>query len=208
MSLRNKNLLVVINYNKKWSKQLSVLLNIFQNKFVKTFLGLIKYANGSYSYVSLQHGCFIGQFFQSAYMPLRFFFFYAPGNLIPLKFIGLQSIFSNVITTKKNKSQYCRAAGTFCKIIKKYNDLNIITIRLPTKKHKHLIGDIFVTLGRNSNILNSYKVLGKAGINSNGGIRPKVRGVAMNPVDHPHGGRTKSNKPEVSIWGWVTKKNH
>jgi large subunit ribosomal protein L2 len=184
------------------------LLNIFQNKFVKTFLGLIKYTNGSYSYVSLQHGCFVGQVFQSSYIPLRFFFFYSPGNLIPLKFISLQSIFSNIIVNKKNKSQYCKAAGTFCRIIKKYSDLNVITIKLPTKQKKHFIGDTFVTLGRNSNILNFYQIIGKAGVNRNNGIRPKVRGVAMNPVDHPHGGRTKSNKPEVSIWGWVTKKNH
>ena len=39
------------------------------------------------------------------------------------------------------------------------------------------------------------------------GFKPKVRGVARNPVDHPHGGRTKTNQPEVSIWGWVAKRN-
>jgi len=49
--------------------------------------------------------------------------------------------------------------------------------------------------------------LGKAGINFILGKKPKVRGVARNPVDHPHGGRTKTNQPEVSIWGWIAKKN-
>jgi len=79
---------------------------------------------------------------------------------------------------------------------------------LPTKKKKHFSGDTFVTLGRNSNIIKYYTVVGKAGKNRLQGIRSHVRGVAMNPVDHPHGGRTKSNSPEVSLWGWVTKKNH
>lgn len=128
--------------------------------------------------------------------------------MLPLKFVNLYSIFSNIILNKKNKSQYCRSAGTFCKIIKKYNDLNYVTIKLPTKQKKHLNGDTFITLGRNSNLINIFQKLGKAGLRSNLGFRPKVRGVAMNPVDHPHGGRTKSNKPEVSLWGWVTKKNH
>lgn len=69
------------------------------------------------------------------------------------------------------------------------------------------MGDSFALLGRNSNIFHSFQVQGNAGINRNYGYRPKTRGVAMNPVDHPHGGRTKSNKPEVSIWGWIAKKN-
>jgi large subunit ribosomal protein L2 len=176
-----------------------MLLNIFKIKNNTTFVGLIKYTNGSYSYISVQHGCYIGQIFQTAFLPLRFFFYYMPGNVVPLKFINLQLIFSNIIVGKKNKSQYAKAAGTFCKIIKKYVDLNIITIELPTKQKKHISGDNFVTIGRNSNIFNSYQIFGKAGIKRNFGMRPKVRGVAMNPVDHPHGGRTKSNKPEVSI---------
>lgn len=53
-----------------------------------------------------------------------------------------------------------------------------------------------------------FTVTGKSGINRNLGKNVIVRGVAMNPVDHPHGGRTKTNKPEVSPWGWVTKHSH
>jgi len=54
-------------------------------------------------------------------------------------------------------------------------------------------------LGRNSQIDHKYKIFGKAGFNKILGKKSKVRGVARNPVDHPHGGRTKTNKPEVSI---------
>jgi large subunit ribosomal protein L2 len=63
-------------------------------------------------------------------------------------------------------------------------------------------------LGRNSNYLNKYSVIGSAKWLSFFKKRPTVRGVAKNPVDHPHGGRTKTNNPEVSPWGWVTKYNH
>jgi large subunit ribosomal protein L2 len=56
-------------------------------------------------------------------------------------------------------------------------------------------------LGRNSQTDSRFKVLGKAGTRLLIGKKPKVRGVARNPVDHPHGGRTKTNQPEVSIWG-------
>lgn len=54
-------------------------------------------------------------------------------------------------------------------------------------------------LGRNSKQDHRFNILGKAGTNIVFGIKPKVRGVARNPVDHPHGGRTKTNQPEVSI---------
>jgi len=54
-------------------------------------------------------------------------------------------------------------------------------------------------LGRNSNPDSRFNRIGKAGTMYNAGIKPKVRGVARNPVDHPHGGRTKTNQPEVSV---------
>ena len=62
-------------------------------------------------------------------------------------------------------------------------------------------------LGKNAQTEKKLCVLGKAGYNYIIGKKPKVRGVARNPVDHPHGGRTKTNQPEVSIWGWIAKKN-
>ena len=74
----------------------------------------------------------------------------------------------------------------------------MVKIKLPSNKTKLISSFSFVTLGRCSNILSNKQVLGKAGTLKFRGLKPKVRGVAMNPVDHPHGGRTKTNKPEVS----------
>jgi large subunit ribosomal protein L2 len=60
-------------------------------------------------------------------------------------------------------------------------------------------------LGRNSNIWRFKEIVGKAGRNINRGFKSSVRGVAMNPVDHPHGGRTKTNSPEKTPWGKIAK---
>ena len=66
----------------------------------------------------------------------------------------------------------------------------------------------FCITGRVSNLNKKYEIFSKASYNTLLGKKPNVRGVAKNPVDHPHGGRTKTNKPEVSPWGWVTKNSH
>jgi large subunit ribosomal protein L2 len=71
-------------------------------------------------------------------------------------------------------------------------------VQLPSGVSLKLLRIGAAILGRNSNILRKYEIIGKAGINRKRGIRPTVRGVAMNPVDHPHGGRTKVSQPEVS----------
>ena len=71
-------------------------------------------------------------------------------------------------------------------------------LRLPSGKECKAPLTSFAVLGRNSNLRHKRELIGKAGANRLAGIRPTVRGVAMNPVDHPHGGRTKTVQPEVS----------
>jgi large subunit ribosomal protein L2 len=78
-------------------------------------------------------------------------------------------------------------------------------VRLPSGKILTLFNDSFATLGINSNLQHKLVVLGKAGKNRLKGLRPKVRGIAMNPVDHPHGGRTNSGFVYVTPWGIPTK---
>jgi large subunit ribosomal protein L2 len=81
-------------------------------------------------------------------------------------------------------------------------------IKLPTGKIIKVSSFCVVSLGRASNIWHKLEVVTKAGHNRLKGIRPSVRGVAMNPVDHPHGGRSKTPKPEVTPWGKIAKKRH
>lgn len=96
-----------------------------------------------------------------------------------------------------------RSAGTFCQIVQKVQ--NNIQIRLPSGKFVIIKQNLFATFGRVSNSKFNLTVIGKAGRNRLKGIRPSVRGIAMNSVDHPHGGRTNGGRPSVSPWGKLTK---
>ena len=83
----------------------------------------------------------------------------------------------------------------------KTHDKNFFMLRLPSGKEQKISLTARAILGRNSNLHHKREITGKAGATRQKGIRPTVRGVAMNPVDHPHGGRTKTVQPEVSPWG-------
>lgn len=137
-------------------------------------------------------------------IPVRLWWLSKPTNVVFLKFLEKTNIFSNIFVN--NHPKYSVSNGTYCYIIEKYMDYNIINILLPSKKYKYISGWSFVINGRNSLVHFNALTKGKAGSLKIYGKKPKVRGVARNPVDHPHGGRTKTNQPEKSIWGWVAKK--
>jgi large subunit ribosomal protein L2 len=170
----------------------------------KTF-GLIKYANGSISYIQPTHGFFLGDYSFTTSTPKRFWANNNPGITVLLCFLKKLTIIHNVFL--KNKPTFSKSNGTFCQIIEIYDDCSLITILLPSGDYKILLKDNFATLGRCYNYMFNYSNFGKAGNLKIIGHKPKVRGVAKNPVDNPHGGRTKTNKPEVSPWGWVAKHN-
>lgn len=105
------------------------------------------------------------------------------------------------VSSKNTSAQYAKANGTFSQVLRMNSELGIALIRLPSGRKLYLPINSLCTLGRNSNIFSKFTVFGKAGTSQNIGRNVVVRGVAMNPIDHPHGGRTKTNKPEVSPWG-------
>jgi large subunit ribosomal protein L2 len=112
-------------------------------------------------------------------------------------FLDKFSIFSNIYI--KNFKKISTSPGTFCQVVDFFLEYNLVKVVLPSKKTTLFKGSSFVLLGKNSQQQQKFCCIGKAGTNINTGFKPKVRGVARNPVDHPHGGRTKTNKPEVSI---------
>lgn len=150
-------------------------------------------------------GMFLNQKTFSSNLPQNFWINNLPGNLVMLKFLTKYTIVSSIFSQKLRK--YSLSNGTFCQILEIFNEYNLFKVVLPSKQVKLVSGWNFVILGRNTQTDNKFKVLGKAGTRILSGKKPKVRGVARNPVDHPHGGRTKTNQPEVSIWGWVAKRN-
>ncbi len=109
--------------------------------------------------------------------------------------------------TKISKLIYATASGTHCLKLRAEKSEKLIKVKLPSSTIKFFSTDFMCFIGKNLQAHNNYRVTGKAGININKGIRQTVRGVAMNPVDHPNGGRTKSCSPELSPWGWIAKKN-
>jgi large subunit ribosomal protein L2 len=94
----------------------------------------------------------------------------------------------------------------YCSIIWGDEEKELHLIKLPTGKLLIVSSFCFATLGKNGNYWHKKEVLTKAGTRRIFGIRPTVRGVAMNPVDHPHGGRTKIVQPEVTPWGKIAKR--
>lgn len=123
------------------------------------------------------------------------------GSIIELRKLPRFSVISNVSLTNNNRSVYAKSAGTYCFIDEILRELGLYIIKLPSGIRKVVNEDSVVRVGRNSNISQKYSVIGKAGSSIKKGVKQTVRGVAMNPVDHPNGGRTKTNKPEKSLWG-------
>jgi ribosomal protein L2 len=131
-----------------------------------------------------------------------------PGNSGPLCFIPLGSFIYNIEIKPGGGGQLVRSAGTYAQLIQNRKETKQTIIRLPSGMLKLLDSRCRATIGTVSNSSHSIIKLKKAGQNRWLGRRPIVRGVAMNPIDHPHGGgegRTKGGRPSVSPWGKPTK---
>jgi hypothetical protein len=185
------------------SRSLSTLVSILRNK--KKLVSLNRYPNGSFFIKPYIHGSSLGQVNFTSNLPSNFWPNNLPGSYVLLKFLSKYSICSNVFIGFNKK--YALSNGTFCQILDFFQDFNLVKVVLPSRQVMFISGWNFAISGKNS--LSDFKntFLGKAGYKELSGKKPKVRGVARNPVDHPHGGRTKTNQPEVSIWGWVAKRN-
>ena len=128
------------------------------------------------------------------------------GNCLPLKNIPVGSIIHCVEMKPGKGGQMARAAGALIQYIGR--EANYAQLRLRSGEMRKVHLDCRATLGEVGNSEHSLRKLGKAGAKRWRGIRPTVRGVAMNPVDHPHGGgegRTSGGRDPVSPWGTPTK---
>lgn len=128
---------------------------------------------------------------------------YKLGYRMKLKSVPTGSLISNLTNVYNNKISYIKAAGTVGQVIQ-IGPQNS-KVKLPSGKIVEISSESFVTLGSIPNEKHNLVCKGKAGRNRNLGSRPVVRGIAMNPVDHPHGGRTNGGRPSVTPWGLPTK---
>ncbi len=124
------------------------------------------------------------------------------GNALPLQRIPLGTTVHNIELKPGKGGQMARSAGSGVQIMAKEGDY--VTLRLPSTEVRRVRRECFATIGQVGNVDHELQRIGKAGANRWRGRRPKVRGVAMNPVDHPLGGgegRASGGRPPVSPWG-------
>ena len=164
-------------------------------------IALIKYADGERRYIIAPKGMQIGDPVRSGIdAPIKV------GSTLPLRNIPVGSVIHCVEINPGKGAQLARSAGASVQLVAREGAY--ATIRLRSGEMRKVLVDCRATLGEVSNSEHSLKQLGKAGASRWRGKRPTVRGVAMNPVDHPHGGgegRTSGGRHPVTPWGVPTK---
>ncbi len=164
-------------------------------------IALLKYSDGERRYVIAPKGVKAGDRVQSGdSAPIKV------GNSLPLRNIPVGSVVHCVELKPSKGAQMARSAGAAVQLVAREG--RYATLRLRSGEMRKVLSDCRATLGEVSNSEHSLRKLGKAGAARWRGVRPTVRGVAMNPVDHPHGGgegRTSGGRHPVSPWGTPTK---
>lgn len=164
-------------------------------------IALVLYADGERRYILAPKGLKAGDSIQSGVdAPIK------AGNTLPLRNTPLGSVVHAIELKPGKGAQIARAAGTYAQLVAK--DGAYVTLRLRSGEMRKIEADCRATLGEIGNAEHMLRSLGKAGASRWRGVRPTVRGVAMNPVDHPHGGgegKTSGGRHPVSPWGVPTK---
>jgi large subunit ribosomal protein L2 len=165
------------------------------------FIALVRYEDGERSYILAPQRLKPGdQVVAGERADIK------PGNAMPLKSVPIGTIVHNVELKPRSGGQLARAAGTYVQLVGRDGDYALL--RLGSGEVRKVRGDCMATIGAVSNPDQQNIVIGKAGRSRWLGKRPVVRGVAMNPIDHPHGGgegRTSGGRHPVTPWGKPTK---
>lgn len=197
----NKKLYRLIDFKQLAFDKPAKAMSLEYDPYRTAFIALIRYADGTESYVLAPHGLKVGdEIVTSESAPLR------PGSRMRLKNIPVGYQVFNVELRPNEGGKMARSAGSYLEVLANadgYTDL-----KMPSGEIRRVRWDCLASLGQVSNPENNLVTIGKAGRSRWLGIRPTVRGKAMNPVDHPYGGgegRTQrgTRKPKTK-WGKVT----
>ena len=165
------------------------------------FIALVEYTDGEQAYILAPQRLKVGdKVVAGSKVDVR------PGNAMPLSSIPVGTIVHNVELKPGKGGQIARSAGTYVQVVGK--DGNYVMLRMASGEQRMVRAECMATIGAVSNPDHQNISLGKAGRSRWMGRRPVVRGVAMNPVDHPHGGgegRTSGGRHPVTPWGKPTK---
>lgn len=191
-----------INFNRSYESS-GIVMNIEYDPFRTAHIASIyDYLNFEYFYILHPKNLKIGDLVSSGLNTTLNL-----GNSLSLDKIPAGTFIHSISLNPNQQSKLSRSAGTFSKLIKK--DDKYATILLSSKKLKKLLITNTATIGKVGNELKSFTTVGKAGRSRWLNKRPSVRGVAMNPIDHPHGGgegKTSGGRPSVTPWGKPAKK--
>ena len=164
-------------------------------------IALVCYADGERRYIIAPKGLKAGDQIQSgSRAPIKV------GNCLPMRNIPVGSVIHCIELKLGKGAQMARSAGTSAQLVAR--ESGYATLRLRSGEMRKVSAECRAVLGEASNSEHNLRALGKAGAKRWRGVRPTVRGVAMNPVDHPHGGgegRTSGGRHPVSPWGTPTK---
>ena len=160
-------------------------------------IALLHYLDGEKRYILAPSGLEVGHLVQSGHgAEIR------PGNALALRYIPVGTIVHNVELKPGSGGKMARSAGSSVQLVAKEGDY--ATLRLPSTEMRRVAIDCRATVGSVGNAEHELIKVGKAGRNRWKGVRPQTRGVAMNPVDHPHGGgegKSSGGRHPVSPWG-------
>jgi large subunit ribosomal protein L2 len=167
------------------------------------FIGLVCYADGIRRYVLLSKSLKVGDtIIASETAEIK------PGNRLPLGKMPVGTFVYNIEIRPNEGAKIARAAGIFAEVIAQ--DMGMTHIKMPSTEIRKIISTSWASVGEVSNAEYRLVNIGKAGRNRHRGIRPTVRGTAMNPVDHPHGGgegrQGRGLRRAKSLWGKPTGK--
>jgi large subunit ribosomal protein L2 len=164
------------------------------------YIALLHYLDGEKSYILAPQGLLVGARVESGdRADIR------PGNALPLRAIPTGTVVHNVELVPGQGGRIGRSAGAAIQVVAKEGSM--VTLRLPSSEMRMVRADCRATVGALSNAEHQNVKIGKAGRNRHRGRRPQTRGVAMNPVDHPHGGGEAHHTPgghPVTPWGKPT----
>lgn len=197
----NKKIYRIIDFKRDTFEIPATVLSIEYDPNRTSNIALIRYENGKHSYILATEKMVVGQ--QVVTSTSIQDFDLKSGNRFPLSAIPISTQVNSVELKPGKGSQIARTAGSFATIVGK-EDSKII-LSMPSGETRYVPADCMATVGIISNKILRNTNLGKAGRNRWKGFRPHVRGEVMNPVDHPHGGRTRGGRISMSPWGWCTK---
>ena len=163
-------------------------------------IALINYRDGEKRYILAPAGLKVGDTIESGpNADIK------NGNCLPLKNIPVGTVIHNIELRPGQGAKLVRSAGGAAQLMAK--ETEYAQVRMPSGEVRQILAVCRATVGQLGNVEHENEVIGKAGRQRHRGVRPTVRGIAMNPVDHPHGGgeaRSTSGRPPTTPWGQMT----